>query len=158
MTTTHALPREAGQSAPLRAVEPFPAGGFLARAAELGLAVQSPVATGPLVVDLSAYAVTLDAAPLPLSPRQVELLALFLSGPRQVWSREQLHWACWGDPRTSRRVDVQLCRLRARTGLDLFRNVRDRGWAPRPEAPRPRGEQDAAPERARQDSNLRPRT
>jgi hypothetical protein len=31
-------------------------------------------------------------------------------------------------------VDVQLCRLRARTGLDLFRNVRDRGWALRPVA------------------------
>jgi hypothetical protein len=27
---------------------------------------------------------------------------------------------------------VQLCRLRTRTGLDLFRNVRDRGWALRP--------------------------
>src|SRR5919107_317596 len=71
------------------------------------------------------------AAALPnrLSPRQVELLALFLSGPRKVWSREQLHWVCWGDTSPSRRVDVQLCRLRAKTGLDLFRNVRDRGWA-----------------------------
>jgi hypothetical protein len=41
---------------------------------------------------------------------------------------------CWGDTSPSRRVDVQLCRLRARTGLDLFRNVRDRGWALRPVA------------------------
>jgi hypothetical protein len=24
---------------------------------------------------------------------------------------------------------VQLCRLRARVGIDLFRNVRDRGWS-----------------------------
>ena len=37
-------------------------------------------------------------------------------------------------PHPSRRVDVQLCRLRAKTGLDLFRNVRDRGWALRPVA------------------------
>ena len=38
-----------------------------------------------------------DGAELDLSPRQVELLALFLAGPRKVWSREQLHWVCWGD-------------------------------------------------------------
>ena len=77
---------------------------------------------------------TLDGDELDLSPRQVELLALFLAGPRTVWSREQLHWVCWGDTSPSRRVDVQLCRLRAKTGRDLFRNVRDRGWALRPVA------------------------
>jgi len=26
-------------------------------------------------------------------------------------------------------VDVQLCRIRAKVGPGLFRNVRDRGWA-----------------------------
>ena len=72
---------------------------------------------------------TLDGEVLDVSPRQVELLALFLATPRKVWSRDQLHWLCWGDTSPSRRVDVQLCRLRAKTGLDLFRNVRDRGWA-----------------------------
>ena len=56
-------------------------------------------------------------------------LALFLAAPAKVWSRDQLNWICWGDTAPSRRVDVQLCRLRAKTGLDLFRNVRDRGWA-----------------------------
>jgi DNA-binding response OmpR family regulator len=100
----------------------------------LGVEVGATLSTGGLVVDLSSYTVTLDGTGLELSPRQVELLALFLSGPRRVWSREQLHWVCWGDTSPSRRVDVQLCRLRARTGLDLFRNVRDRGWALRPVA------------------------
>ena len=105
------------------------ADGFLSRAADAGVAVTSPLVSGGLEVDLASYAVLLDGAELELSPRQVELLALFLSGPRKVWSREQLHWVCWGDTSPSRRVDVQLCRLRAKTGLDLFRNVRDRGWA-----------------------------
>ena len=109
-------------------------GDFVSRAAEAGVEVQSPLALGGLVVDLPGYRVTLDGAELDLSPRQVELLALFLSGPRTVWSRTQLHWVCWGDTSPSRRVDVQLCRLRAKTGLDLFRNVRDRGWALRPVA------------------------
>ena len=105
---------------------------FAGRAAAAGVEVAGPVRTGPLVVDVETYRVTLDGFDLALSPRQVELLALFVAAPRKVWSREQLHWVCWGDTTPSRRVDVQLCRLRARTGLDLFRNVRDRGWTLRP--------------------------
>ena len=115
-------------------LHPRAPGSFLTRAADAGVEVVSPLVSGGLVVDLSGYVVTLDGSSLDLSPRQVELLALFLAAPRQVWSREQLHWVCWGDTSPSRRVDVQLCRLRARTGLDLFRNVRDRGWALRPVA------------------------
>ncbi len=107
---------------------------FLGRAADAGVEVGTPLSTGALVVDLAGYAVTLEGTELDLSPRQVELLALFVAEPRRVWSREQLHWVCWGDTSPSRRVDVQLCRLRAKTGLDLFRNVRDRGWALRPVA------------------------
>jgi two-component system, OmpR family, response regulator MtrA len=105
---------------------------FVGRAAGLGVHVDGPVRSGGLVADVDSYTVSLDGRPLSLSPRQVELLVLFLAAPGKVWSRPQLHWACWGDTSTSRRVDVQLCRLRARTGLDLFRNVRDRGWALRP--------------------------
>ena len=115
-------------------LHPRPSGGFLGRAAEAGVTIDSPVVNGALVVDLTGYTVTLDGVLLDLSPRQVELLALFLAGPGRVWSRDQLHWVCWGDTSPSRRVDVQLCRLRSRTGLDLFRNVRDRGWALRPVA------------------------
>ncbi len=130
MATTRAaaLPRRSAR-APLRAVDPLPASDFRGRARDVGVEVLSPLTIGGLVVDLGGYTVTLDGAELELSPRQVELLALFLAGPRRVWSREQLHWVCWGDTSPSRRVDVQLCRLRAKTGLDLFRNVRDRGWA-----------------------------
>ena len=102
---------------------------FAGRAAAAGVDIDAPLSTGPLVVDLTGYVVTLDGTELDLSPRQVELLGLFLAAPRKVWSRDQLHWVCWGDTTPSRRVDVQLCRLRNKTGLDLFRNVRDRGWA-----------------------------
>lgn len=102
---------------------------FSRRAGELGVVMDQPLTAGDLVVDLDAYSVTCDGRTVDLSPRQVELLALFLAAPRKVWSRDQLEWVCWGDSSGSRRVDVQLCRLRARVGLDLFRNVRDRGWA-----------------------------
>ena len=139
--TTHTAPLPLAKPArtPLRSVTPeaedgVPTGDFVSRAADAGVTVLSPLTSGGLVVDLPSYSVSLDGAELDLSPRQVELLALFLSGPRKVWSRAQLHWVCWGDTTPSRRVDVQLCRLRAKTGLDLFRNVRDRGWALRPVA------------------------
>jgi DNA-binding response OmpR family regulator len=115
------------------AVHPTPAS-FADRAAAAGLSFDAPLTYGELVVDLPSYVVTVAGEELDLSARQVELLALFLAAPRKVWSRDQLHWVCWGDTARSRRVDVQLCRLRNKTGLDLFRNVRDRGWALRPHA------------------------
>ena len=111
-----------------------PAQGFTDRAAEAGVVLPATVETGGLVVDLACYEVSLHGERLDLSPRQVELLALFVAAPSRVWSRAQLHRICWGESAPSRRVDVQLCRLRSRTGLDLFRNVRDRGWALRPVA------------------------
>jgi len=133
-TRAAALPPRRSPRPQLRAVDQLPANDFLSRAAQVGIEVASPLSAGGLVVDLTSYTVHLDGDELDLSPRQVELLALFLAGPRTVWSREQLHWVCWGDASPSRRVDVQLCRLRARAGRDLFRNVRDRGWALRPVA------------------------
>ena len=131
LTTTSARPTR--PAAPLlRSVAgtaPTTRRDFPGRAQEAGVPLDGPLVSGALVVDLAGYVVTLDGEVLDVSPRQVELLALFLAAPRKVWSRDQLHWVCWGDTAPSRRVDVQLCRLRAKTGLDLFRNVRDRGWA-----------------------------
>ena len=134
MTTTRAAALSVRRPARplLRAVDPVPAGGFLGRAAQIGVEIVGPLSAGGLRVDLGGCTASLDGTELDLSPRQVELLAVFLASPRRVWSREQLHWMCWGDPSPSRRVDVQLCRLRAKIGLELFRNVRDRGWALRP--------------------------
>ena len=75
---------------------PTPAG-FLERAAAAGLVIESPLVSGSLVVDLDTYTVTLDGMALDLSPRQLELLAVFLAAPGRVWSRDQLHRLCWGD-------------------------------------------------------------
>lgn len=122
------MPSRPAPRSDLRAV-PAQDSGFSTRALQAGVVFEGPLTLGGLGVDLAHYEVTKDGIGLELSPRQVELLALFLAAPRKVWSRDQLHWVCWGDTTPSRRVDVQLCRLRAKTGLDLFRNVRDRGWA-----------------------------
>jgi len=108
---------------------PAVADAFRARAADAGVPVPVHVESAGLAVDLDVYQARRDGAPLDLSPRQVELLALFLAAPGRVWSRDQLHWVCWQDTSPSRRVDVQLCRIRAKVGEGIFRNVRDRGWA-----------------------------
>ena len=114
---------------------PVPSGAqpsFVGRAADVGVVpsgrLEHPTNHGLLTVDIDAYEVRLAMSPVGLSPRQVELLAVFLAAPGKVWSRENLHWICWGDASPSRRVDVHLCRIRGKVGTELFRNVRDRGW------------------------------
>jgi two-component system response regulator VanR len=105
---------------------------FTARAAQVGVSVPERISAGRLTVDLEGYDALLDGERVELTALQVELLALFLAAPSRVWSREQLTWVCWREPAEGRRVDVQLSRIRAKLGIDLFRNVRDRGWALRP--------------------------
>lgn len=105
---------------------------FSSRAAQVGVPLPGRVSSGRLTVDLDGYDALLDGKRVELTALQLELLALFLAAPGRVWSREQLTWVCWREPAQGRRVDVQLSRIRAKLGIDLFRNVRDRGWALRP--------------------------
>jgi DNA-binding response OmpR family regulator len=51
---------------------------------------------GPLVIDEMAREVTLDDAPVELTPREFELLVFLARAPRQVFSREQLLERVWG--------------------------------------------------------------
>jgi DNA-binding response OmpR family regulator len=102
---------------------------FLERAAALQVDLSAPVSAAGISVDLSSYTVQIDGAEVVLPPRQVEILALFVGRPGRVWSRDELHWACWGHGGPGRRIDVQLSRLRSGAGRELFRTVRHRGWA-----------------------------
>jgi DNA-binding response OmpR family regulator len=102
---------------------------FVDRAAALGVDLAQPVEAAGINVDLLTYTAVVDGGVVALPPRQVEILALFVGQPGRVWSRDELHWACWGHSGTGRRIDVQLSRLRSSAGRDLFRTVRHRGWA-----------------------------
>ena len=102
---------------------------FLDRAAALHIDLAEPVSAAGINVDLASYTVEIDGESIVLPPRQVEILALFVGRPGRVWSRDELHWVCWGHSGPGRRIDVQLSRLRSGTGRDLFRTVRHRGWA-----------------------------
>lgn len=78
-------------------------------------APESPVRRiGPLVLDMSAYAVTKRGQPVELTHREFELLAYLSQRPGQVVTREKLLQDVWGydyfgDIRT---VDVTIRRLR----------------------------------------------
>src|SRR3954463_13616484 len=83
-------------------------GEFLDRAAALHVDLAEPVSAAGITVDLSSYTVDIDGEPVVLPPRQGEILALFVSRPGRVWSRDELHWVCWGHSGAGRRIDVQL--------------------------------------------------
>jgi DNA-binding response OmpR family regulator len=113
---TEALPPQSGRD-------------FLDRAAALHVDLAEPVSAAGIAVDLGSYTVEIDGQPVVLPPRQVEILALFVGRPGRVWSRDELHWGCWGRSGEGRRIDVQRSRLRSGAGRELFRTVRHRGWA-----------------------------
>ena len=79
---------------------------------------------GHTSIDLKCYEVRVDGQPVVLSPKEVEILHLMASHPRQVFTREQLLDHIWGyeyagDTRT---VDVHIKRLREK--------IKDNGnWA-----------------------------
>ncbi len=71
-----------------------------------------------LTIDLPAHQITLDGAPLALTPREYDLLAFFASRPGRVFTRDQLLNHVWGydyygDART---VDTHVRSLRDKLG------------------------------------------
>lgn len=75
---------------------------------------------GALKIDPASYEVSLDGAPVGLSPTELKLLIFLSRHPGRVYTRNQILDHVWGDnnfvePRT---VDVHVKRLRARIEKD----------------------------------------
>ncbi len=75
---------------------------------------QGKLTVGNTVIDLKCYEVRVDGESVLLSPKEVEILHLMASHPRQVFTREQLLDNIWGfdfngDPRV---VDTGIKRIR----------------------------------------------
>ena len=93
---------------------------------------------GHTSIDLKCYEVRVDGEPVVLSPKEVEILHLMASHPRQVFTREQLLDNIWGfdfdgDPRV---VDTSIKRIRKKlpenAGL-VLRSVYGVGYKAEPE-------------------------
>jgi len=75
---------------------------------------EGSIAHGPLRVDPVARSATLDDAPLDLTPKEFDLLLLFVTYPNRAFSRSFLLSQLWIDDfdRVDRVVDAHITRLR----------------------------------------------
>lgn len=86
--------------------------------------------TGPLTVDLTAHRAFLGGREIPLSARELTLLAAFLRHPGDVLSRPQLLQMVWDidfDP-GSNVVEVYVAALRRKIGAQFIETVRGVGY------------------------------
>ena len=87
---------------------------------------------GPLVLDSGRHLVTVDGAPLTLTPTEFDLLEHLLGRPGRVFTREELLAGVWGyaSPAGTRTVDVHVAQVRAKLGpaAKLIRTVRGVGY------------------------------
>ncbi len=116
-------------------VKPFDLGELLARLRALlrraaGRA-EPLLRDGDLVLDPVTRAVTLDARPVELSPRELSLLHELMSHPGEVLSRARLEERLygWGDEIASNAVEVHIHNLRRKLGSDRIRTVRGSGYS-----------------------------
>ncbi len=107
---------------------PAPFSAFSQRAARLGLHVPARLDHDGIAVDLEAYELRVDGEVRPATPRQLEILAVFLATPRHVWSRDVLAQLIGTNAISTRSIDVQLSRIRSQIGKDRIRTVTNRGW------------------------------
>ena len=94
--------------------------------------VPSVLCMGSIVLDKARHFVSVDGKELRLTLKEYELLQLFMSHPRQVFSREQLLSAVWGVDflGETRTVDVHLGTLRTKLGRagSMIETVRGVGY------------------------------
>jgi DNA-binding response OmpR family regulator len=78
------------------------------------------LAVGPLVIDSSAYAVTLDGRAVALRRLEFELLLCLAGEPERVFAKEELLRAVWGyrSSGSTRTLDSHASRLRRKLDLD----------------------------------------
>jgi DNA-binding response OmpR family regulator len=81
-------------------------------------AAPTAIVRGPLRVDPAMHVATLDGAELDLTPKEFELLQLFVEHPGRAFSREFLVERIWGYEYDGfeRTVDTHITRLRKKLG------------------------------------------
>lgn len=81
---------------------------------------EPPIRVGGIEVDPNAWTVTLDGAPVELTPTEFQILTALATRPNLVLSRQQLVELVWGSDWVGdeRLVDVHVGRLRRKLGDD----------------------------------------
>lgn len=88
------------------------------------------VATVGLVIDKEKYLVTNNGEVFHLPKKEFELLALLVSAPGRVFTREYILNAVWGNDVIvgDRTIDVHIRKLREKLGEELFKTIKGVGY------------------------------
>jgi DNA-binding response OmpR family regulator len=122
-------------------VKPFAFRELMARARAVlrrrGINLQQTLRVGDLVMDRQTRKVTRAGRPIELTPREYEMLELFLSHPRQIFPRDVILNRVWGYDYLGETniIDVHIRHLREKLGDDernLIRSVRGIGYGLEP--------------------------
>ncbi|HYP20302.1 MAG TPA: response regulator transcription factor [Chloroflexia bacterium] len=122
-------------------VKPFTFRELLARVGAIlrrkGVNLQQALRVGDLVLDRQTRRVTRGSRAIELTPREFDMLELFLSHPRQVFSREVILNRVWGYDYfgDTNVIDVHIRHLREKLddeNRDLIRSVRGVGYSLEP--------------------------
>ncbi len=95
-----------------------------------GSETPSAVALGAFKVDFETCDVTLDGAPVYLTAKEFQILALMMSRPGRVFTKQQIYEAVWeetyyGDENTIR---IHMSHLRDKLSGDVIQTVRGLGY------------------------------
>ncbi len=95
-----------------------------------GAVDEQPEDVAGLVLDREKYVVTKDGKELSLPKKEFELLALLISKPGKVFTREAILNDVWGNDIIvgDRTIDVHIRKLREKIGEDLIRTVKGVGY------------------------------
>jgi DNA-binding response OmpR family regulator len=122
-------------------VKPFAFRELMARARAVlrrrGINLQQTVRVGDLVMDRQTRKVSRAGRPVELTPREYEMLELFLTHPRQIFPRDVILNRVWGYDYLGETniIDVHIRHLREKLGDDernLIRSVRGIGYGLEP--------------------------
>jgi DNA-binding response OmpR family regulator len=122
-------------------VKPFAFRELMARARAIlrrkGIDLQQTLRIGDVVLDRQTRKVTRAGRPVELTPREFDMLELFLSHPRQVFTRDVILNRVWGYDYLgdTNVIDVHIRHLRQKLGdeeRNLIRSVRGIGYGLEP--------------------------
>ena len=85
---------------------------------------------GDIVIDLEGYIVLKDQTKYHLPRKEFELLALLMSRPNKVLTREEIFEKVWGNDVIvgDRTIDVHIRRIRDKLGIDNIRTIKGVGY------------------------------
>ena len=110
---------------PLRPAELLARIGALLRRNRHATPLESDFALGDFTVEVASRQIRLGGQPIPLTPKEFDLAALFLRHPWRLFSRDDLSALVWNRevPSTSRTLDTHLSNIRKKLQLGPSRGA-----------------------------------